>query len=77
MTCPEVRCWCVGSGRYGWQPEHVTGYLTCPIPPRHSDRCPWHHDLPPQSCAGAPCGFLSEAWRLGRVRVRLDLARVR
>lgn len=51
MTCPEVLCWCVGAGRYGWQPDHEMGHIFCPLPPRYGDRCPWADRLPPQTCA--------------------------
>lgn len=50
MTCPEVRCWCVGAGPYGWQPDHDRGHIVCPVPVRPQDRCAWHDDLPPQRC---------------------------
>lgn len=55
MTCPEVRCWCIGAGLYGWQPDHDGEALVCYSPQRLWDRCRWRDEVPWKRCeTGAP-----------------------
>jgi hypothetical protein len=53
VTCPEVRCWCIGAGLYGWQPDSDGEAIVCHSPQRLWDRCRWR-DLPRRCKTGAP-----------------------